>query len=394
MAISSEDIVKLIDGGETDRVEFKESLANVDGIARAVCAQANNLAGADSSGYVLVGVANDKGLVGIAADDNEQQRLAQVRLDGRIVPTPNMTITIVEVEGRKIAVLAVAPSSSPPVRLGGIAYVRIGTATGKATPDEERQLTQQRVGIQLPFDARGVAGTSLEDLDLPRFQLEYLPQAIAPEVLAENGRPVSQQLASLKLSDPAGVATPTGLLAIGKNPTNWLPSAYIQFRRVAGIGITDDTLDQTEYRGTIADMVRALEEKLNAHNLASLSIGNGKHEIQSQFPMSAIEQLLRNAIMHRDYEVITPIRVTWFLDRIQIDNPGGPFGISPANFGQPGYTSYRNPNIAELMKSTGLVERFGVGIAIARRALEDAGHPPLELKTEGNFTFCVLRSRQ
>lgn len=393
MTISRDDIVKLIEGGETDKVEFKESLANVDGIARAVCAQANNLAGGDGNGFVLIGVADDKSLVGIAADDTEQQRLAQVRLDGRIVPTPNMTITIVELDGRKIAVLAVTPSSSPPVRLGGISYVRIGTATGKATPDEERQLTQQRIGIQLPFDARGVAGTSFEDLDLPRFQLEYLPQAIAPEVLAENGRPVQQQLASLKLSDPEGAATPTGLLAIGKNPTNWLPSAYIQFRRVAGTNITDDTLDQTEYRGTISDMVRALEEKLSAHNLASLSIGDGRHEIVSQFPMPALEQLLRNAIMHRDYEVITPIRITWFLDRIQIDNPGGPFGISPANFGQPGYTAYRNPNIAELMKSIGLVERFGVGIAIARRELENAGHPPLELKTEGNFTFCVLRIR-
>lgn len=394
MNISSDDIVKFIEGGETDKVEFKESLANVDGIARAVCAQANNLAGGDGNGFVLIGVADNKSLVGIVADDAEQQRLAQVRLDGRIVPTPNMTITIVELDGRKIAVLAVTPSSSPPVRLGGISYVRIGTATGKATPDEERQLTQQRIGIQLPFDARGVAGTSFEDLDLPRFQLEYLPQAIAPEVLAENGRPVQQQLASLKLSDPEGAATPTGLLAIGKNPTNWLPSAYIQFRRVAGTNITDDTLDQTEYRGTISDVVRALEEKLNAHNLASLSIGEGRHEIVSQFPMAALEQLLRNAIMHRDYEVITPIRITWFLDRIQIDNPGGPFGISPANFGQPGYTAYRNPNIAELMKSIGLVERFGVGIAIARRELENGGHPPLELKTEGNFTFCVLRSRQ
>ncbi len=394
MAISSNDLIKIINGGETDKVEFKESLANVDGIARAVCAQSNNLASGDGDGYILVGVADDKRLIGIAADDAEQQRLAQVRLDGRIVPTPNMTISIVELDGRKIAVLTVAPSSSPPVRLGGISYVRIGTATGKATPDEERQLTQQRVGIQLPFDARGVAGTTLEDLDIARFQLEYLPQAIAPEVLAENGRPVQQQLASLKLSDPAGVATPTGLLAIGRNPTNWLPSAYIQFRRVSGTNITDDTLDQTEYRGTIADVVRALEEKLSAHNVASLSIGEGRHEIRSQFPMHALEQLLRNAIMHRDYEVITPIRVTWFVDKIQIDNPGGPFGISPANFGEPGYTAYRNPNIAELMKSIGLVERFGVGIAIARRELEAAGHPPLELKTEGNFTFCILRARR
>ena len=82
--------------------------------------------------------------------------------------------------------------------------------------------------------------------------------------------------------------------------------------------------------------------------------------------------------MHRTYEnTNAPIRLTWFSDRIEIVNPGGPFGIvTVANFGQPGVTDYRNPHLAEAMKVLGYVQRFGVGIATARRLLAENGNPP------------------
>jgi ATP-dependent DNA helicase RecG len=390
MPMSDEMLRTLIANGEGDKVEFKQSTASMDGIGKAVCAQANNLSKGEGPGFVLVGVADDGQVVGIDASDSEQQRLAQVRLDGKTQPTPNMTLHILQLDGKNVAILEVTPSSSPPVRCGGISYVRIGTATGKATPDEERQLVEHRRGIALPYDTRGLAGSSQNDLDIFRFQIEYLPQAVSASVLAENGRSVEEQLASLKLTDVTGEATPTGLLAVGKNSGSWLPGAYVQFRRVAGTGITDETLDQAEFHGALLDVARETEAKLRAHNTSALSITPGRHEIKDAYPINALEQIFRNALMHRDYEIISPVRVTWFSDRIQIDNPGGPFGISPANFGRPGFTAYRNPNIAEMMKSVGLAERFGVGLEIARKGLAAGGHPALELKTEGNFTFSVI----
>jgi ATP-dependent DNA helicase RecG len=74
--------------------------------------------------------------------------------------------------------------------------------------------------------------------------------------------------------------------------------------------------------------------------------------------------------MHRAYDSTNaPIRVYWFTDRIEIISPGGSFGIvTEANFGQSGIADYRNPNLAEAMKVLGFVQRFGVGIATAKRA--------------------------
>ena len=90
---------------------------------------------------------------------------------------------------------------------------------------------------------------------------------------------------------------------------------------------------------------------------------------QPDYPIAALQQLTRNAIMHRSYDASNaPTRITWFDDRIEIQNPGGPFGqVTLDNFGHPGVTDYRNPTIAEVMRNLDFVQKFGVGISTARK---------------------------
>jgi ATP-dependent DNA helicase RecG len=386
------DLVALLSKGENAHVEFKESIASLSGVKEAVCAFANDLGGDGTPGVVLIGVDKRGKAIGVPDEDAVQQRLAQIRVDGSITPTPSLGIERLTTADRTVFALRVQPSDSPPVRFSGVAYVRVGTVTTKATPEEERRLTEERRARATPFDARGIPGTSRDNLDLRRFQLDYLPRAVSPQVLEENNRPLAQQLAALKLSDTDGRATPTGLLVAGVDPLAWLPGAYVQFRRVSGSDITGETLDDARIGGTIETVVRLVEDKLAAHNMTSLTITAKLHERRPLYPPIAISQLVRNAIMHRDYEVYTPVRVTWFDDRLQIDNPGGPFQIPKGKFGEPGFTGYRNPNIAEAMHNLGLVEKFGVGIALARKALAQNGSPPLELRAEEGFVFVTLRA--
>jgi ATP-dependent DNA helicase RecG len=109
--------------------------------------------------------------------------------------------------------------------------------------------------------------------------------------------------------------------------------------------------------------------------------------------MAALQQLTRNAIMHRAYEAThAPVRVSWYDDRIEIINPGGPFGeVTVESFGQPGLTDYRNPNLAEAMRVLGFVQRFGAGIPIARRALAENGNPPPEFRASQTFVTAIVR---
>jgi len=100
--------------------------------------------------------------------------------------------------------------------------------------------------------------------------------------------------------------------------------------------------------------------------------------------------------MHRSYEnTNAPVRVYWFDDRIEIINPGGPFGaVTQENFGQPGITDYRNPNLADAMKVLGYVQRFGIGIQTAKAELKKNGNPDLEFSLEATNVLATVRRKR
>jgi ATP-dependent DNA helicase RecG len=97
--------------------------------------------------------------------------------------------------------------------------------------------------------------------------------------------------------------------------------------------------------------------------------------------------------MHRTYEgTNAPVRIYWYADRIQIISPGGPFGqVTAENFGQPGINDYRNPHLAEAMRTLGYAQHFGVGIQIARDALARNGNPPPEFQVEPRTIVATIR---
>lgn len=79
---------------------------------------------------------------------------------------------------------------------------------------------------------------------------------------------------------------------------------------------------------------------------------------------------------------------------MEVHNPGGPFGqVTKRNFGQPNAYDYRNPNLAAVMKELGYVQRFGVGIATARREMEENGNPQPEFQVEDSHVAVILRRR-
>ena len=87
-----------------------------------------------------------------------------------------------------------------------------------------------------------------------------------------------------------------------------------------------------------------------------------------------------NAIIHRSYESNAPVRFYWYHDRIDIQNPGGLYGMaSPENF--PRQTDYRNPVLSEALATLGYVNAFGRGVIRAQDALRRNGN------LEATFTF-------
>ena len=401
VSLADSDLLHLIDYGEADRVEFKETLSRsaANEIREAICAFANDLPDHRAPGLVVIGVRDpDRSIVGAEVSDEMLRNLADMKTDGNILPLPSMQVEKKTLRDRDVAVVTVLPSDSPPVRYRGRIQIRIGPRRGIATAQDERILNERRRYGDRPFDLQPVPTAELRDLNLVVFENEYLPQAFSDDVLAANDRTLEERLAATKMIAEADnpVATVLGILTLGKSPQDFLPGAYVQFLRVDGIDLSDAIIDNEEIRGSVSDILRRVDEKLRAHNLSSIDFVSSLIERRENlYPIPAVEQIVNNAIMHRTYESTNaPVKVHWFNDRIEVISPGGPYGtISPETFGQPGLTDYRNLNLADAMKTLGLVQRFGFGIPAARRMLRESGHPEPEFSIQGNHVIATMRAR-
>ena len=399
MKLSDADLESLLRGGESHRVERKESLdgSAKESIAEAICAFANDLGGEGEPGVIFVGVkdgANEAS--GFKPDDRALQTLLDMKTDGRISPPPSMLAEARTVAGLRLAVVTVLPSTSPPLRFNGRIHVRSGARRGVATAQDERVLNERRRHFDKFYDSQPVRGATLDDLHLRVFELDYLPSAFTPDILAENNRTVEQQLAStgmiVSINDPT--PTVTGMLVLGRDTDRYFPGFRIQFLRVDGFDLADPMVDALETQGRLADQIHSIDDKLQAHITVAVDITSSTLEKRSaNYPFGALKQLLRNAVMHRNYEgTNAPTKVCWFNDRIEFINPGAPYGeVTPQNIGTPGKVDYRNPNLANAMRGLKFVQRYGMGLVLAKRLLDEAGHPPLEFDISGNFTTAIVR---
>lgn len=257
-------IAKLLTANEGQWFDRKRALQDLDKLRTLVCAFANDLAGSGQPGHLIVGQGDDQALAQGADVQELVEKLANLRSDGSILPLPTISIREETFDGGVVVVIEVLPSLSPPVRAKGVAWVRVGSQTVKAGPDDERRLAERRRAIDLPFDLQPAPAASLEDLDLEQFERAYLPAAVAPSVLEENQRSRLDQMRALRLLTPGGLPTVTGVLVLGRDPRFHLPGAYLQFLQLDGEELTDPIVDQHEISGPIAEQLRTLDEVLRA----------------------------------------------------------------------------------------------------------------------------------
>lgn len=396
---NDDELLAMLDNIESDLTERKRDWAGnaADKVRQAVCAFANDLPNHQRPGVVFIGANDDGSSSGIEITDQLLLTLSDIKTDGKIVPPPTLIVESRVLKGSPMAVLTVMPADTTPVRFEGRTWIRVGPRRALATAQDERILNEKRRHRDKMFDSHPIVGCQISELNRIVFENEYLPQAIASDVLEANNRSFEERLASLGMIASVDDPTPTvtGVLTLGKSPRSWVPCAYVQFLRIRGLAWGDPITDEQEIDGTLDLVLRRLDEKIKANLSVAVDFTSGSTtEIRSTaFPLSALQQLTRNAIMHRTYEgTNAPVRVYWFDDRIEITNPGGPYGtVTPENFGRPGVSDYRNPSIAAVLKVLGFVQRFGFGIAEARRALEANGNPPLEFQVEPNVILAIVR---
>jgi ATP-dependent DNA helicase RecG len=391
--IDESELRRLLADLESDRIERTTSASNTDKLCEAICAFANDMPANNCPGYLVIGAGNDGAVVGLEVQDQVLQQLSNYADSGQIVPLPSMTVQKMSLAEGEVIVVEVRPSDMPPIRYRGRVWIRRGPRKAIANEQEERILTEKRTHHARTFDLRPCRGCGSEDLALDLFHLTYRNAALAPELIAENNRDLFLQMASLGFWCMAEqCATNAGAILFAQDPLNWFPGATIQYVRYEGDALDADALDERRFDGDLITVLRELDGFLRTlFPSQPESVSPLKEEIRTPYPMLAVRELLMNAVMHRDYESNAPVRFYWFSDHIEIQNAGGLYGaVTPQTF--PNQNDYRNPKIAEAMKTLGYVNTFGRGIARTQRLLSENGNPPAEFGiSEPTFFLASVR---
>jgi ATP-dependent DNA helicase RecG len=281
----------------------------------------------------------------------------------------------------------------PIVQVNGVAWVRHGSTSKRASEADLQRLRERRPLMNQPFDLRPLEGTTIEDLDTRALDEQY---ALAREGVDDGDVFPSFEswLTQIQLGSVVrGTWTPNpaALLVFGKSPQSYLSGAIVEFVRYAGDDVDAAPSWRRTAAGTLPQQLEVLWAQLSAHVTAVPGASEGiRSPFVDEYPVAALKELARNLVQHRQYEgTNAPGRIEWYDDRIEFFNPGGPFGrASEGEFGS--HSDYRNPIITDWLKQLGYIEQLGRGIRLVGKYLTRNGNPPIEVEVNG-FTRVTVR---
>jgi len=392
--LSIEQLQILIVDIESDHVERTTSTNDTDKFAEAICAFSNDMAGHKQPGYLLLGV-HDKTckLSGLKATDKMMKDVAAIRSDGNVLPQPAMTIHKYTFDEGDVIVVEVTPAHFPPVRYKGRIWIRVGPRRAIANEVEERMLIEKRVANITNFDEFPFTKASIDDLDIDLFKKKYLPNAVDTKILADDNRDIKMQLASLRFYDlRSDCPTVAGVLAFGKDVRYFFPVAYVQFVKFEGKEIYSNVIADMQFHGNLITLADELDRfiKLNIIKKRPIPVSTLFEDYVFNYSDWAIREFLMNTLIHRSYEINSPVRFYQYSDRIEIINPGGLYGNArPENF--PNVNDYRNPTLAEVLRVMKVVNRFARGVTTAQQKLiaNGNGQAKFDFDTLGVFGVTI-----
>jgi ATP-dependent DNA helicase RecG len=378
------ELIDILTRGEDSRHQFKENFFNADSLAAEIVALCNS-----NGGMILIGV-NDSGEVsGLTSEDIGRLNQLISNAASQLVrpPVNPETENISHPNGLVMIVSLPSGISKPYMDNKGSIWVKSGADKRKVTAREEMQRLFQAAGL-IHGDEVPANGISVADLDQIYFK-EFFKKEYE-ETLDEQESSLPQLLQNMNLCRDS-IMNVAGALLFAKRPQFRLPNFIIKAVCYPGNTIDEDNyLDSRDITGKIADIFQQTISFINTnirHSQGSKSVNSlGTPGI----PRIVLEELIANALIHRDYFISAPVRVFVFSDRIEILSPGHlPNNLTIENI-KSGNSNIRNPILASFAAKTLPYRGLGNGI---RRALK--AYPDIEFfdEKEGNLFKVIIKIR-
>ncbi len=235
--VESMNVDRLIQGGETKRMEFKESLKLKTEIGRSISSFSNA-----EGGTIIVGVTDSGKVTGVQLGQNTLERLAnQIKqhTDPQIYPRMHSE----EIEGKTIVVIEVDESPEKPVFYRNNAYKRVGKSSHKLSSSEIRKLAKNS-GEKVHWDEQICEEASLEDIDWTFVEETFIPlyEETTERKTVGNPEDILKSLGCIKDSK----VTNGGILLFGNDPQHFFKNSYIALARYSGEKVGTKRLDYKE----------------------------------------------------------------------------------------------------------------------------------------------------
>ena len=272
-------------------------------------------------GHILFGVTNDTHkAIGL---DNPQETASKIAelIGGRLEPVPRYEIsTFSSEDGERICIeLTVHNGPDYPYyySFDGVkeAYVRHGDRPVKSTDYELNNLILK--GKNKTYDSFS-SGYCYDDVSFTLLKATH-KQETEEEMI------IPRDLFSMKLVTTDNKVTNAGALLCDQG---LLPQSKIICTRWKGVvkgSIEGDALDDKEFsNSSLISLLINTEAFIRNNSRNAWTIRGMRREEKSDYPYKAVREVLVNAMIHRDYQIIgSEIHVDMFDDRMEIFSPGG-----------------------------------------------------------------------
>jgi len=370
--MNAPELLDLISTGETSKVQFKQAWPHRDSVAQEIVAMSNSL-----GGHILLGIKDITGEVpGLSAEQAESCDKIVSEIADNLKPPVYLTTEVVKAPdgiGKNVLVVHIQEGVNKPYKTAkGEIYVKQGSNKRLLTDNAEIMRLFQN-SANLSADEMEVYETSVDDVDEKLFAAYFKKEF--GKTFEERDLTFEQALKAKRILRNNRL-TLAGLLFFGKEPQTVKPAFTIKVVSYFGTNSAGNQYRSKpkDLAGTIPQLFEKALDFLMS-NLNWLQTGNsfnsqGKVEISR----IALEELLQNALVHRDYFKNSPIRLLIFDDRIEIISPGKlPNGLTAENI------KYGNPVIRNnrlVSFSTHALPFSGLGSGV-KRAIEE--EPRIEL---------------
>ena len=357
------ELKSIVARGEDSRLQFKLDIRNVDTLAAEMVAFSNS-----EGGRILIGVTDAGEVKGIPRSEVGRinpiiSNAASQHVRSPISPT---TENLAVAAGRVVIILTISKGIDKPYfDRNGVIWLKSGADKRRLNSKEELrrlfQITDQLHADGLPTKA------GIDALDKLRFR-DFLRDIYKREFPSDPVE-LTRLLQNMNLATAAGFLNLAGVLMFAERPEWIKPQFVIKAIRYPGNKVhATDYLDTEDFAGPLR---KVFDDALAfvMRNLHKVQAGRGVNAPGlSEIPESVFEELLVNALVHRDYLVSAPVRLFIFNNRIEIISPGHlPNNLTVEKI-LAGNSNIRNPILVSYV-AKGLLPYHGLGSGI-KRALD------------------------